>query len=140
MHRKAQWSDRKKWIMGIVSALVVAGLIALAGGIFGTWNRAEDLETRYKYFYQHGDEEGCAAVFQRRPDGSWTERTLKLTGCQNSQWYFKEINRYDGWILLYDVSGRDYYVRLPVEGGWTQLGRSPDGPWYDLHEVVKEAV
>lgn len=140
MHRTAQWSDRKKWIMGIVSALVVAGLIALAGVFPEILNPRQDFETRYKYFYKHGDEAGCAAVFQRLPDGSWTERTLKLAGCLNSQWYFKEIDRYDGWILLYDASGRDYYVRLPVEGGWAQLGRSPDGPWYDLHEVVKEAV
>jgi hypothetical protein len=139
VQRREQWSDRKKWIMGIVSALVIAALVPLGAFLFQR-SRPQSLDVRYKYFYTHGSEKGCAAVYQQRSDGTWTEKTLKLSGCQNSQWYFKEIRRYEGWILLYDASGRDYYIRLPAEGGWVQVGRSPDGPWSDLHEVVREAV
>lgn len=65
MSRWDNWSDLTKWVMGIVSALIIAGLVALTGFIFQSISGGEELITPSELVVLD-----CPGEFQRVPGRS----------------------------------------------------------------------
>lgn len=157
MASESSWSDRKKWLMGIISALIVAALVGLGTRFLAPNNSvkpvvSEPLETRFDFesgvmgWYAHEgrDIRGCPSVEATAERPYSGRQSLKMAASLNAGNPAKRKCEARVKIAKSDSSGKE--IPLDLEGytvsAWFYAPRRSRGPGdapNGVHLFVKDA-